>query len=369
MKNHASQAELQAFLKGTMPPDRLLALDDHLAACPPCRAALEAESQPTLLSANVESTFEPQGPHLNFEVLRALTQNRAVTEEDAIHAVTCTMCAAELADLRHFAAELAQTPRSNVVTITPRPRPVYLRLAFYAALAACLALAATTVFFRHAEPPVEALGLKDGAQQLSLDQTGQLHGADSLPNADRALLQAALQTGHLELPAQSPNVTRTETILGRKTATTSFSLIAPLTQSVLNLQPTFTWKVLPTATSYTVSIYASGYRKLMESPALTATTWRPESPLEPGSAYTWTVTAHTPSGPVREPAPPDAEAAFSVASIDQLAYLQDHAGDPLLLATVYARAGAITEARQQLDQVVAQNPGNALAIRLRDSLN
>ncbi len=77
-------------------------------------------------------------------------------------------------------------------------------------------------------------------------------------------------------------------------------------------------------------------------------------------------------GTVVEPAPPQPEAAFKVLEADAAAELQQavasHPHDALLLAVLYSRAGAVDEARAQIDALAAENPNSKLVAQLRESL-
>jgi hypothetical protein len=127
------------------------------------------------------------------------------------------------------------------------------------------------------------------------------------------------------------------------------------------------------ATGYRVRVYASGYRKVAESPLQKALEWHSTIALPRGQVYSWTVTAEGPQGQVRQPAPPQPEAEFQVmaegAAADLNAAASSHAANHLLLAVLYARAGALNEARAQVDQLAGQNPNSPLVAELRASLD
>ena len=60
---------------------------------------------------------------------------------------------------------------------------------------------------------------------------------------------------------------------------------------------------------------------------------------------------------------------MAAAAAAELETARRHAVGHLLLAVLYARAGALEEARAQVDLLADQNPGSSLAAKLKASLN
>src|SRR5208337_584643 len=121
---HISNTELRAFLKRHLPPDRLLEVDDHLAACPACRASLESEAQIVPALAGMQAYFGVTQAHLEYEQLLSLAEGQRVPAELEHHATICSSCAHEVEDLRGFVAETTQASRSFRVIqpVVPRGR-------------------------------------------------------------------------------------------------------------------------------------------------------------------------------------------------------------------------------------------------------
>jgi len=216
--------------------------------------------------------------------------------------------------------------------------------------------------------------LRDGDYQLSLDKNGQLHGAETLRPDQREALETTLASGRLAVGSASHfNTSQQETMLGAPVTAPLFKVISPVNRVVIDDRPTFAWDPMPSATGYRVRVYAAGYHKIVESPLVHGTSWQTNPSLQRGQTYTWTVTAESPRGEIREPAPPQPEAAFQVVDTHTATTLEQASSsrgtDHLLLAVLYARAGVVDEARIQLDQLAAQNPGSKLVDQLRVSLN
>jgi len=380
---HLSNPELKAFLKRDLPPASLLEFDDHLAVCPACRAALESEAQAGPLVAHLQRSFVAVGRHLAYEQLRMLAEGEAVPAEAKRHATNCAACMAEVAELRQFVAQVVAMPRAAMGTTRTATAPK--RVSFWqshpvwSGLAAAALLAAVAGGFWRASlhgSPAEAVvaSLRDGNSELSLDKSGRLHGAENLAQDEQNALRAALETGRLtaNLPANLSG-RHAETMLGAPQAIAPFKVLSPMACVTVDQRPTFAWEPMQGAKGYRVRVYGSGYRKVAESPLLSENEWQSAVPLARGESYTWTVTAEGPGGEVREPAPPQPEAGFKIMDGDGADALkraaQTHAGDPLLLAALYARAGAMNEARLQIDRLAEQNGRSPLVVQLKASLD
>ncbi len=374
--NHLQKSELQSFLQGKMPASALLECDDHLAACPQCREELELEAGLTSSKANVESLLQSPPAHIDYEQLQRMVDNEPVPPAVLQHVAGCASCSRELAELRAFAGKIAAMPRSaSKITSISAGRRLQIPHSWFA-LAAVLVLAvAAGLSWRsltHGTAPAIA-SLSDGGGQISLDSAGKLHGADGLPEADRHALQSAMLTGRIDAVIP-PKFTgqKTETMLGAPTPATGFKVLSPIDRVLIDDKVLFKWEPVAGASAYRVTVFDPAYQKVAESPAISQTDWQMTTPLPRGVTYTWTVTAEKANGTVRAPIPPQPEAVFKVASQDEAATIgqleQAHPSDHLLLAVLYARAGAVDDARNQLDLLARDNPNSALVPRLKDSL-
>jgi hypothetical protein len=306
------------------------------------------------------------------------------------HYFDCPVCLAQAEALQSVAMKLKGLPMPPEKKPIPWPR----RAGLWGAIAATLVVGfigirAGRMALRSGDgfslggnqtKPIPKAGeeliaaLQDGDRKLALGKNGQLHGADGLPPEAQEGIKSALATGRLEanLPPEF-RAAHEKTMLGSSSGTPPFRVLSPVLSIVIDDRPRFVWESMPAATGYRVRIYTDTYRKVAESPLLKATEWQSAVPMPRGQRYIWTVTAESPSGEVRVPAPPQPEAAFEILDAKSAQGLEEAARrcgqDHLTLALLYAHAGAIDAARAELDHLAAQNPGNPLFTQLRASLN
>src|SRR6185436_11088681 len=92
--------------------------------------------------------------------------------------------------------------------------------------------------------------------RLTLNQEGQLSGADHLPPAYQKLLKEALANRRIEPSPQLKGLTRPPSSLmsSEKQGSESF-VIEPVGKVLMTARPTFSWSRLDGATSYVVEVY------------------------------------------------------------------------------------------------------------------
>src|SRR5688572_4656058 len=126
LSSHPSPDALDRYRRGLLPPEELLAVDDHLAACATCRdAALRATPAvaPALAADALETLLGPPvDEHPGFEELAAYvdaTQDVVAREVMETHLADCASCREEVADLRAFKARQPATAATPVVQVVP----------------------------------------------------------------------------------------------------------------------------------------------------------------------------------------------------------------------------------------------------------
>ncbi|HTB20159.1 MAG TPA: tetratricopeptide repeat protein [Bryobacteraceae bacterium] len=361
--SHPSDAELDAFVQRTSPAPVLIQTDRHLAECSQCRGRVQAraglDAQCTWLRADLAAALPAD--HLSEEAIQAAALGQS-SPEAAEHLRSCPACRAEIDDLRLFIA--AQRSPG-------RPR----RTRLWAAAAAVLVVASTAAIWKIVQPagqPELVVTVRDSRGVVAVDRAGVLHTPISLPPDYTALVTQSLKTGKLDSPAMAGLARKPEFLLGDSTKQTQFALRQPVGETVATPQPEFSWTALLGATAYRVNIYDENFRGVAASPNLTSTTWMASQPLTPGQTYSWTVTARVGGRDVREPVPPAPEARFAVlaqARMDQLQAAERQYPDAhLLLAALYAQAGAFSGARRHLAALQQENPNSDLVRKLSASV-
>ncbi|MGH9630354.1 MAG: hypothetical protein ACRD7E_18735, partial [Bryobacteraceae bacterium] len=218
-------------------------------------------------------------------------------------------------------------------------------------------------------PPI-VIELNDGGGAVRLDAQGNLTGLDSLAPADRQQVRAALMTQQLELPKIVQELHDSSSAMMGATTEAGFALLSPVGRIVAASRPTLRWRPLESAISYQVTITdpAAGYKEVAVSERLGDTKWRVSRPLERGRLYTWQVTARTGAGEVKAPAPDAPEARFRIlerANAEEIARAErTYAGKHLVMGILYAEAGLLEEAEDQLGALVAANPASTVARNL-----
>jgi hypothetical protein len=217
-------------------------------------------------------------------------------------------------------------------------------------------------------PPATQLvaQINDGGRQVTLDQEGKLSGADELPPAYQNMLKEALVNKRLETSSNLKGLTRPPSSLmsGEKQGS-DFLVIEPVGKVLVTDHPTFRWSAMEGATSYVVEVYDSKFELVANSPQLTTNSWRAPQQLGRGGVYSWQVKAIKDGKEFNSPRPPAPQAKFRVldqAKANELAkarraYLSSH----LTLGLLYAEAGLLNEAEQELRALQKANPDSTIA--------
>jgi len=327
---HLTDEQVNRYRSGELAPAELLNLDEHLSDCEACRdllySGVRASAQITALRADFSG-------HLDYEGVLACASGGA-TPGQREHLELCTDCRAEVDDLRSFQVEIRETPRATVVTPINRGRAWRLPLA----AAAGIALVAVSVWSLRSGRPVQRV------QEAPL------------ASVERQALDAALAGRRFErAPILDRLITRQGILLGPESEARRFDLAGPLGTAVETDRPVFRWKALPGAASYVVAVYDEDFESVATSPAVTGLEWQPVQPLPRGRVLNWQVTARVGADSVHAPVPPAPEARFSVIPADAEAQIdaarRAHPGNHLLLAALYANAGALDDAARELGDV------------------
>ncbi|MGB7926440.1 MAG: zf-HC2 domain-containing protein [Pyrinomonadaceae bacterium] len=215
--------------------------------------------------------------------------------------------------------------------------------------------------------------LNDGEGQLTLDHGGKLSGADGLPPAYRSMLKEALMTRRIERSSQLNGLARPSSpLMSTDKERSAFSVTGPVGEVLLTPRPTFSWSPMEGATAYVVEVYDSRFNPVAASPQLTKNSWTPPQSLARGGVYSWQVKAIKDGQEFESPRPPAPQARFRIldqAKANELqrarrAYPSSH----LTLGLLYAEAGLLKEAEQELRLLRKANPGSEIARHLLNQI-
>jgi anti-sigma factor RsiW len=405
LSSHPPPDALDRYRRGLLPPEELLAVDDHLASCAACReAALRSVegARPGGLDALVAA---PVNRHPEYEELAAYVdagQDEVEREVTEMHLADCASCREEVADLRAFKARqpagpltLATPARSPRALGAPvRVRGLGLRLALALPAAAVIVWmliprSAVLPVVRiepgvnpgvkpgTGEPPSPAAAtvttLRDGGRVVTLDTAGQVTGLpESLPRAEHTMVVAALSTGKMPLPGLIREIAAEGEVLRGSGISMPFTLREPLGTAVESDRPHFRWDRAPATRAYIVSVYDEDFALVVRSPELTSPEWTCDRPLARGKTYTWQVSALTATEDSTVAAAPTPSARFVVLTQQQAGELarvrQAHSDAHLVMALAYARAGVRDAAERELRALQRDNPDAAIVRTLLATL-
>jgi hypothetical protein len=217
------------------------------------------------------------------------------------------------------------------------------------------------------------VALKDGERLVTLNSRGNISGvAEGAPGLQR-LLAGALRSQRLEKPAALDTLIRGSSVqLDSVGEGTSFALQRPVGTVVQSDRPTFSWKPLKGASSYSVSVFDAQLNEVARSEPLTTTMWTTPRALQRGATYRWQVVASEGGREVLLPSATAPEAKFKVLDQRQAEELsrarRKYANSHLVLGVLYAQAGLLDEAETELKALVKDNPDSAVARKLLQSL-
>lgn len=196
---------------------------------------------------------------------------------------------------------------------------------------------------------------------------------DVLPDDLRAEMRDAARTGSMRKPqsilaalAAAPLTLRG----GSEPNEEVFALDEPAGVVVVSPRPVLRWQPLAGAESYAVSVLDSDFNEVAQSGPLEATSWRIDRPLKRGRVYSWQVTATLGGRRVKSSSPPASPVKFKILDgrSNALVGRVKRNLDPLSLAVLYAKVGALDEAARELSRVNERSPSARSARMLLEQL-
>jgi hypothetical protein len=214
----------------------------------------------------------------------------------------------------------------------------------------------------------ESVKLRDGGGTFILDASNGLHAPGVMQSQDAEAVKSALVARQVEPPPIIAGLAGRYGMLRGASEGVRFGLQSPVGTAVLTDRPTFRWRGLEGASHYTVAIYDASFNQVATSPPLNATEWTVAQPLQRGFIYSWQVTAAKDGKLISSPTSPAPEARFLVldqAGATRLAQAkQTYGNSHLVLGVLYARAGLLDDAEQELRALAKANPGSTVARKL-----
>lgn len=398
---HLSQKQIEDYSQNRVGGAELLALSDHLGECEACRARVEAALDvDALFFAVREEAFALDGnagAHLTSEqTAEYVDKNLAGDELQFVtdHLSGCEQCAFTVDDLRAFRNQIAPSldreygPASVAPVVRESWRQRFVSLfrvspvpAFGAATLAILLLSfigwavwrmqkeekqeVVVVAPTPAAEPFVAPSVQ--VQPEPAQVVAQLNDG-AVPPAYQELVRKALTSQRIERSSQLQGLTRPPSSLMGANEKREFSVLAPAGVVLMSDRPTFRWSKLEGATGYLVEVYDEQFKRVMASPELTTLSWSAMQSLSRGQVYSWQVKAVKDGQEVTVPRPPAPQAKFRV--IDQGSFNEisrakrAYGSSHLTLALLYAKAGLLNEAEQELRVLQKANPQSEIVRKL-----
>jgi hypothetical protein len=148
--------------------------------------------------------------------------------------------------------------------------------------------------------------------------------------------------------------------------------LSPVGTLVSTDRPTFRWKPLAGATSYSVDVYDSNLRNVERADRISTTDWTPSKALERNQTYTWQVTAIKNGEELSSPVPPAPEAKFKVLEKSKAEELdrvrKSYPASHLIPGSLYERAGLLDDAEREFQSLVSANPKSTVARKLLENV-
>ena len=437
MSRHPSSQQLEQYASRTLSPGLFLTVHRHVSACPVCHQTCslraQGEKDAELLLSALLSDYEEISPHLSREDVAAYLSGDLSEVEQEIaesHLELCGECRLWVEKLsrgqalKPVAAASSSAAAAGVLPHS-RPAPQSLTWRIAAGVALLIGGALTLILFLRqpktyeagynwpppvgqsspqlveqvgqpvatpgaptaqgtlptangqaptvATPPRHVLSLRDGGQEVRLDEAGNLSGLESLPPGARAAVREALTARKIKSPEKLSDLRdKPGTLMGETTDTDELKLVGPVGLVVRGRRPVFRWQPLAGATSYTVVVTDAQLNEVATSGPLTVAEWRMPSELSRGHVYFWQVTARKNGLEITAPVLPAPRAKLMVLSQAEDEELNRLERSPsrsnLALGVLYARAGLLDDAERELLALVQANPKATVARQLLESV-
>ena len=398
---HLSQKQIEDYSQNRLRGAELLALSDHLGECEACRSRVEGalDVDAAFFAVREETFADEGGAHLTSEqTAEYVDKNLAGDELQFVtdHLSGCEQCAFAVEDLRAFRNQIAPSldreygPAHVAPIVRGSWRQRFASLfrvspvpAFGAAALAIVALLLVgwaiwrmpkkdneELVIIMPNPPSEpspSVAPSLEVQPEPAPVVAQLNDG-AVPPAYQELVRKALTSQRIERSSQLQGLTRPPSSLMGANERGEFSVLAPAGVVLMSDRPAFRWSRLEGATGYVVEVYDAQFKPVITSPELTTISWSATQSLPRGQVYSWQVKAVKDGQGVTVPRPPAPQAKFRV--VDQGSFNEisrakrAYASSHLTLGLLYAKAGLLNEAEQELRLLQKANPQSEIVRKL-----
>lgn len=423
--NCIERIELEAFLKGKLAHERLLAVDDHVSGCAECRKLLATmPARADFGAALVGATDCPEYEELSAYADDSLDATRAGSIR--AHANLCELCSKDIARISELRSHAALREK---IVVTPGmtrqgQRSVFVYWKQALAVVSLAGLVTVAVLFGnvgnqpvkhnpqvavnppvvgHLAPPVPVrnaikttkpivavnpttkppikVAVKPVAPVLRDGGYSVIHsgGALALAKKDGTPVRSALEAriaASIDEKLRTGKIKPIKPVLmamaridmrsdngGYQAPPTAPQQIAPMGKVVLSQKPTFTWTSVDLAESYRVRVYDNG--NLVIEQVVKHNSFTPSKPLARGKVYSWRVGVRF--GETDQWAE-SAAVGFAVLSAKDYASIKrvqsKLPGSHLALGAAYESVGLYGEAAAEYRALRRANPDSKLAQKL-----
>lgn len=198
-------------------------------------------------------------------------------------------------------------------------------------------------------------------------------GLDEVSLVSRQEIAQALLIEGIERPEVLKALGGEESNLrGSNNSARTFKLLYPTRRVIIEDRPTCKWETLSGANSYKVYLLDSDGNTIAKSGELSPneTQWKIPASLKRGEVFSWVVTAVVDGKEIVSPDASAPEMKFAVLSIKDAQELSQlkKTGSHLALGIFYAKAGLLSEAEREFQQLVRLNPQSQLPAKLLRSV-
>jgi anti-sigma factor RsiW len=398
---HLTQQQIEDYSRNRLSSGELLAVGDHLDECEACRLRAEAGlNSEAAFFALREQTLGENGhaiTHLTDKQTAEYVDKRLSDDEAQFavdHLNSCEACAVAVADLRAFRNQIAPSIDREY---RPAETPAIAKgswherfvSAFRISPLPAFASAALAVLFmifigwlvwrtpREENPDVAVAPTPTLQPAASPVPTVQVQPAPApvvaelndgpVPPVYQNLVKKALSSQRIERSSQLQGLTRPpSSLMGSNDKQREFSVIEPAGSVLLTDRPTFRWSKMEDATGYVVEVYDDQFKLVSSSPQVSSNSWTTVLPR--GHVYSWQVKAIKDGQETTAPRPPAPQAKFRVIDQGKANELskakREYASSHLTLALLYADAGLLKEAEQELRALKRANPNSETVTKL-----